>query len=117
MKKSMPAKGGSASGGKKLVVANWKLNPSTLKEAQGLAAAIDVKAKNKVVLCPPAIYIFQITYPNLGAQDCFWEDKGAFTGQTSASPLKDAGGKYCIIGHSEKSAGGESDEMVNAKLK
>ena len=102
---------------KKLIIANWKLNPSTLKDAQALAALISVKAKNKVVLCPPTIYLSQINYPNLGAQDCFWQEKGPYTGQTSALQLKDMGVKYCLVGHSEKRAVGESDEMVNAKVK
>lgn len=102
---------------KKLIIANWKLNPSTLKDAQKLASAINQKAKNKVVLCPPTIYLSQINYPNLGAQDCFWAQKGPFTGQTSAAQLKDLGVKYCLVGHSEKREVGETDEMVNAKVK
>jgi triosephosphate isomerase len=102
---------------KKLIIANWKLNPATLKDAQKLAASISLKAKNKVVLCPPTIYLSSIQYPNLGAQDCFWQEKGPYTGQTSALQLKDLKIKYCIIGHSEKRALGESDEMVNAKIK
>jgi len=102
---------------KKLIIANWKLNPSTFKDAQVLAGSISVKAKNKVVLCPPTVFLASIDYPNLGAQDCFWQEKGAFTGQTSPVQLKDLGIKYCIIGHSEKRAVGESDEMVNAKTK
>ncbi len=102
---------------KKLIIANWKLNPNTLKDAQKLASSISTKAKNKVVLCPPTIYLSSINYPNLGAQDCFWQDKGAFTGQTSAAQLKDLGVKYCIVGHSEKRALGESDGMVNFKLR
>ncbi len=102
---------------KKLIIANWKLNPATLKNAQALAVAVSVRAKNKVVLCPPTIYLSSIDYPNLGAQDCFWQEKGAFTGQTSALQLKDLKIKYCIIGHSEKRAVGENDEMVNLKLK
>jgi triosephosphate isomerase (TIM) len=102
---------------KKLIIANWKLNPSTLKDAQELAAAIDRKSKNKVVLCPPTIYLSQVDYPALGAQDSFWKEKGAFTGQTSPLQLKDLKIKYSIIGHSEKRATGDSDEMVNAKTK
>ncbi len=102
---------------KKLIIANWKLNPSTLKDAQALAASISVKAKNKVVLCPPTIYLSNIQYPNIGAQDCFWQEKGAFTGQVSALQLKDLKIKYCIIGHSERRAVGDTDEMVNAKAK
>lgn len=102
---------------KKLIIANWKLNPASLKDAQKLATSISIKAKNTVVLCPPTIYLSQIQYPRLGAQDCFWHEKGAFTGQTSPLQLKDLKIKYCIIGHSEKRATGESDEMVNAKVK
>jgi len=102
---------------KKLIIANWKLNPSTLSDAQKLASSISVTAKNSVVLCPPAVYLSSINYPNIGAQDCFWEDKGAFTGQVSPAQLNDLGVKYCIIGHSEKREVGESDEMINAKLK
>ncbi len=102
---------------KKLIIANWKLNPTTLKDAQTLAASISVKAKNTVVLCPPTIYLSSIEYPNLGAQDCFWQEKGAFTGQVSPLQLKDLKIKYCIIGHSEKRVLGESDSMINFKLR
>jgi triosephosphate isomerase len=79
--------------------------------------SISVKAKNTVVLCPPTIYLSSIEYPNLGAQDCFWQEKGAFTGQTSALQLKDLGVKYCIIGHSERRAVGDSDGMINFKIR
>lgn len=102
---------------KKLIIANWKLNPTTLKEAQKLAASIERTNRNTVVLCPPTIYLSQIDYPRLGAQDCFWENSGAFTGQTSPAQLKDLTIKYSIIGHSERRAVGETDEMINAKLK
>jgi len=102
---------------KKLIIANWKLNPTTLKEAQKLAGSISKKAKNKVVLCPPTIYLPQIKYPNLGAQDCFWQEKGAFTGETSPLQLKDLGVKYSLVGHSERRAVGETDGMVNFKLR
>ncbi len=102
---------------KKLIIANWKLNPTTLKDAQKLSVSISVKAKNTVVLCPPTIYLPSVSYPRLGAQDCFWEEKGAYTGQVSLLQLKDLKIKYCIIGHSEKRGVGESDEMINAKVK
>ena len=103
---------------KKLIIANWKLNPTTLADAQKLAAAIDRKSKNKVVLCPPIAFLSQIDYPNLGAQDCFWADKGTYTGQVSPAQLKDLGVSYCLVGHSEKREfGGDTDEIVNAKIK
>jgi triosephosphate isomerase (TIM) len=102
---------------KKLIIANWKLNPTTLKEARALAASISVKAKNTAVLCPPTIYLSSVDYPRLGAQDCFWQDRGAFTGQVSPLQLKDLGIKYCLVGHSERRAVGDSDTMINFKLR
>lgn len=102
---------------KKLIVANWKLNPTSLKDAKKLASSIKRTKKNTVVLCPPTVYLSQIDYPLLGAQDCFWEEKGAFTGQISPLQLKDLGVKYCIIGHSEKRLAGETDGQVNFKLR
>lgn len=101
---------------KKLIIANWKLNPLTLKDAQALAAAVDRQPKNKVVLCPPTIFLSQIDYSSLGAQDCFWAEKGAYTGQTSPAQLKDLKIQYSIIGHSEKRAVGDTDAMINAKV-
>ena len=102
---------------KKLIIANWKLNPTSLKEAKKLAAAISRTKKNTVVLCPPTIYLSQIDYPNLGAQDCFWVDKGPHTGQVSPAQLKDLKIKYCLVGHSERREVGDTDEMINAKIK
>ncbi len=103
----------------KLIIGNWKLNPKTLKEAQKLVQALNkAKAKHKVVLCPPFVYIPQIkTKYDLGAQDVFWEETGAYTGQVSASMLKQFKVKYVIVGHSEKRAVGDTDQEVNLKLK
>ncbi|PJA64006.1 MAG: triose-phosphate isomerase, partial [Candidatus Portnoybacteria bacterium CG_4_9_14_3_um_filter_43_11] len=54
----------------------------------------------------------------LGAQDCFWENKGAYTGEISSLMLKDLGCQYVIVGHSERRKYfGESDEIINRKLK
>jgi triosephosphate isomerase (TIM) len=102
---------------KKFIAANWKLNPTTLKDAQKLAASISRTKKNTVVLCPPSVYLSNIEYPNIGAQDCFWQEKGAFTGQVSPLQLKDLGAKYCIVGHSEKRTVGETDGQINFKLR
>src|SRR5690606_15370043 len=53
----------------------------------------------------------------LGAQDVFWEDKGAFTGEISPKTLAELGCTYCIVGHSERRQHlGETDEMVNKKV-
>jgi triosephosphate isomerase len=107
----------------KLIVANWKCNPTTLKEANFLFNSIRKGLRNfkniEVVICPPFIYlpIVHRSPFKLGAQDCFWEEKGAFTSQISPLMLKDLGCEYVIIGHSERRALGETDEMINKKLK
>lgn len=100
---------------RKLIIANWKLNPLTLASAQQLAASVG-SSKHEVVICPPSAFLAQVKAPILGAQDCFWKLKGPFTGETSPAQLKDLGVRYCIIGHSERRALGETDDMVAAKL-
>ncbi len=102
---------------KKLILGNWKLNPATLAEAKRLAAKIDRNPKHTAVLCPPVVFLSQINYPRLGAQDCFWQIKGPFTGQISALQLKSLGVKYCLVGHSERRAAGDTDQEINDKVK
>lgn len=111
---------------KKLIIANWKCNPVTKQEALRLFNALyrGLKgSKVEVVACLPFIYLSMINnklinnYLKLGAQDCFWEKEGAFTGQVSAAMLKNIGVKYVLCGHSEKRRFGETDEMVNKKVK
>ncbi len=110
---------------KHLVIANWKANPSTLAEAKKLFLSIKKglgkRTKAEVVICPPFVYLsdlVEIAGPSikLGAQDVFSQE-GAFTGQVSAQMLKSLACKYVIIGHSERRAMGETDEMVNRKIK
>lgn len=110
---------------KTLVVANWKMNPPTLAEAKKLFNLVKKGIKNacpersrrvEVVICPPFVYL-PVLKAN-GAQDCFWEERGAFTGEISPLMLKDLGVKYVIIGHSERRRNlNETDEMINKKLK
>ena len=110
----------------KLIVANWKMNPLTSDEAEELSRATQVGAHGlkglEVVLCPPFPYLaavnLQISIVRLGAQDCFYEQKGAYTGAVSPAMLKDIGCEYVIIGHSErKQYFGETDEIINKKIK
>jgi len=109
---------------KNIIVANWKCNPETQEEAKRLFEEIKKgigKSNAEVVLCPPAIFLpvigFQGSGIKIGSQDCFWENKGTFTGQISPSMLKDAGCEYVVIGHSERRKLGETDEEINKKLK
>jgi triosephosphate isomerase (TIM) len=103
----------------KLIVANWKLNPETLKEAQKLVLSAEkVSTKNKLIICPPFVFLPLIkTKHALGSQDLFWEDKGPYTGQISAAMLRQFKVQYAIIGHSEKRALGETEEEVSLKIK
>ena len=100
---------------KPLIIANWKMNPSTIKEARKLFSE---EKKTEAVICPPFQYLSEFKYENLCAQDCYWEEKGAYTGEVSPLALKDMGVKYVIIGHSERRNNfNETDEMINKKIK
>jgi triosephosphate isomerase len=109
----------------KLIIANWKLNPATLREANKIVGALaKVKTKNKVVICPPAPYIGLLDMKHalggklaLGCQNIFWEENGAHTGQVSSSMVKQFGVRYALVGHSEVRSLGETDYEVNLKLK
>lgn len=107
---------------KKLIVANWKLNPTSQREAERLFESIRKgveKIKNaETVICPPFIYLLLFNGLSLGAQDVFCENEGAFTGEISPEMLKNAGVKYAIIGHSERRKHfKETDEIINKKIK
>lgn len=104
---------------KKLIVANWKSNPGTLREALKLAKASDFK---DVVIAPPYPYLKQVgkllKQASLGAQNVFWEDGGPYTGEVSASQLRHLKVKYIIVGHSERRLHlQETDEVINKKIK
>lgn len=100
----------------KLIVANWKLNPLTEREAISLSERIKQVSPYEVVLCPPLAFLNSIKYLHLGAQDVSPQIKGAYTGQISASHLASLDVKYCIVGHSERRAMGERDDLINQKL-
>ena len=111
---------------KPLIIANWKCNPISLKEAKKLFNSLKKGIKNnkkaEIIIFPPFIYLSVFKKPflnfKLGAQDCFWEEKGAFTGEISPKMLKDLGVSHVIIGHSERRKYlKENYTMVNKKLK
>jgi triosephosphate isomerase len=119
----------------KLIVANWKMNPQSLAEAMELFNSVKnwIKRHSNVfknigiIICPPFVYLSNIISSNLqlltsnislGAQNLFWEEKGAFTGEISPKMLKNLGVEYVIVGHSERrQILGETDEMINKKLR
>lgn len=114
---------------KKILVANWKMNPDTAKKVIDLYSFISEVlgvqgGKLTTIVCPPFVYIeslSQISSPlTLGAQNCHWEYKlrRAFTGEISVVMLKNLDVKYVIIGHSERRwIMMEDDRIINEKIK
>ncbi|SRR5258708_5571520 len=110
---------------KKIVIGNWKMNPSSPKEAEKLFLAI-VKSisnlrKTEVAVCVPFVYIEKLKKLSkkisIGGQNVFYEESGAYTGEISAEMIANIGAKYVIIGHSERRAMGEKNSDINKKLK
>lgn len=110
---------------KTFIVANWKMNPQFLSEAKKIFNSIKKGVKNirrvKVIICPPFLFISDFKpwrLIELGAQDCFWEQKGAYTGEISPQMLKNSGVKYVLVGHSERRKNfNENNEIINKKIK
>jgi len=110
-----------------IIAGNWKMY-KTLKDGQELANSIKrdlYKIETiDIVLCPPFLLVAYIgdmlesSNIGLGAQNCYWQDEGAFTGEVSCKMVKDTGAQYVIIGHSERRQFfGETNETVNKKVK
>lgn len=97
---------------KKMIVANWKMNVTSEKDAIGLFNGIkNVVAKleyTRMICCPPHMYVNQVanqvTHKNyrVGGQDAYAEESGSRTGETSVLMMKNAGAEYVILGHSER---------------
>ena len=110
---------------RKIVAGNWKMN-MTPSEAVKLIETLKPLVKSKtvdVVFCVPAIDIIPAMQAakgsniEIGAENLYFEDKGAYTGEISPGMLKDAGVKYVIIGHSERREYfAETNETVNKKV-
>jgi len=111
---------------KPLIVANWKMNPATFREARHLFEATRKAAEGakrvSVVVAPPTIFLRELhaaykgKLVTLAAQDISGALDGAHTGETSLSQAKEAGASYVIVGHSERRAAGETNEGTMKKV-
>lgn len=111
---------------KPIIAGNWKMYKN-VNEAVELAN--DIKRDSfdmdnvEIIVCPPFVDLSDVgemlleSNVAMGAQNCYWENEGAFTGEISVPMLKSVGCRYVIVGHSERRKYfGETDETVNRKI-
>lgn len=113
---------------KKIIAGNWKMNKNLLesfKLAEEIKSMLEKEPVNcDVVLCPPFTSLLKVGEVikdckiKLGAQNMYFEDSGAFTGEVSADMLLSVGCEYVILGHSERrEIFNENDGLINRKIK
>ncbi len=113
----------------KIIAGNWKMyktNPEARRLVKQLQNRLEKKPvkKCKVIVCPPFTALSTVSELlkgssiMLGAQNLFWEEEGAYTGEISAKMIKSAGAKWVIVGHSERRRYFQEDEkIVNKKIR
>jgi len=109
------------------IAGNWKMNmdsEGTGSLIHGLIPEVADLDEADIAVCPPNVYLHKAVYLTrdsnirVGAQNCYSESSGAFTGEIAPEMLKDIGCTYVIMGHSERRhIFGETDEMINRKVK
>lgn len=114
---------------KPLVAGNWKMNLNLAQMRDlvaGISAGYSTMRSVDAAVCPPAVYLFPMVEASgssgikVGAQDLYFEPKGAYTGEVSAAMVAETGAAYVIIGHSERRhtiGHHEDDWMMNRKVK
>ena len=110
---------------RKIIAGNWKMNmtPSEAVELVNTLKPLVANENVDVVFCVPAIDIVPVVEAvkgsniQVGAENMYFEEKGAYTGEISPNMLVDAGVKYVILGHSERREYfGETNEDINKKM-
>lgn len=108
-----------------LIVANWKMNPATLREAKKLLQATRTAAERatrvRVIVAPPSIFLRELastrsTRIAFAAQNAHFEREGAYTGEISMLQAKDARASFVLVGHAERRAAGETNEDTRKKI-
>jgi triosephosphate isomerase len=110
----------------KIIVANWKMNPVNLKEANKIFSTLKKdnfkKGSHKIIICPPSIYLSDLSskYKGnkfiFGAQNVSWAQNHESTGEISPEMLKNLSVEYVIIGHSERRKIGETNQIIAKKI-
>lgn len=110
---------------KRIIAANWKMNKNLSDSKNFFKKFFSLKTNfsDDIIICPPLINLsylcdnFKNNSIKFGAQNCYCEDSGAFTGEVSASMIKNIGADYVIVGHSERRIYfGEDNLMINKKV-
>lgn len=109
----------------KIIVANWKMNPQSQKEAEILLKETIIASKNtknaEIIVCPPFPFLFVLNKFKskkivFGAQNVSKDIEGAHTGEVSPKMLTDMKVSYVIVGHGERRSQGETNEIINEKI-
>ncbi len=111
---------------KSIVVANWKMNPQTAREARALFAATKKAADSapsvEIIVAPPLLYLHELSSRYRGkrivfaAQNAHWDDTRAHTGEVSLRQVEDAGARFVLVGHAERRNFGESNDDTRNKV-
>ncbi len=111
---------------KALIAGNWKMfktEGEAVLFVEELAPRVADVEDREILVCPPYVYIYPLIHAlvgstvMVGAQNVFWEDQGAFTGEVSAPMIRSTGARFAIVGHSERRQYfSETDESVNRRL-
>ena len=107
----------------KIIAANWKMN-NDFADIKPFVKYVkkNQKNRNNLVVCVPSVMLHEFAKQakgvcETGAQNCYFEAKGAYTGEISASMVQSAGASYTLVGHSERrQLFGETNEVLNKKL-